>query len=765
MKIFWTLLFLTVFLVQGLSEASTLQSVTTTNQAVEQVIKVSLVSPIQVGETKDVEAVFDGLTPQAVQLGFNETTLLGRAEYQKLANKQTRVKIIWHSLSMRVSMTGTIAEPLTPVLLSQFTTGDKLVEPNTILSARGNLEAVTKTFLVLKEKSATDKTPRHLVTKAEDEEEEERDNKADEYTPTASGGALGGGSAPFNQDSTEYNADLITTSWEDCAVRVAASESRVYTQHRPIDTNEAGEVVDSGSCVDTGTFVDAVKEYGGNCDDVTDFPGQKVYEQYREYATVDGTEVAVRACTVDFNKTYTIQSNTSSCGYKHDFTLNKSIEQEILYYTKGADVIDLTPCQDSNRAFDHFETELTCDWLVDEVNSLAFKQTRIAFTDGAGGTDYASDCAPLEGDTGKPIEEAYCTDKYEHDFINNVSYYRVKKYYLDDVSQPVYVTACARSTSLSFPHIQTTDTCAVVNDDANLKTQFFALKQIDTPEDGIIEIAPCAEYGPPVAYVRSSDKTNVWEKTSSSSLTLPGVLASNTIVVDLCGAGGGGGGGVRASVDWGYTSGAGGAGGYCFKAYTYTASPGQSFSVTIGVGGNGGAIGYASNVGHSEATAGSNGGTSKFDTILTAAGGKGGGAGDIKTAVGGAGGGGGAGAGGNSNDGAEYAHVNGSNGGATIYFSGGTGGAKTNRWSGYSGGGGGGASFFAKGGNGGYAGTYTSVSAGSAGAGTKGSGGGGGGGTFVQATSRPGGKGGSGYCRVTYYTPQYVRGDNTTYAP
>lgn len=736
-----------------------------------QVVTVETIAPLVIEKSKDITAKLVSLTPQAMQLGLQDAVVVGKVEYQKMPDDTTRTKIAWHSIAINPQPGASLAEPLTPPMESQFLTKAPKEETGTQLTAKGDLEILTQKFLALKAKAASGKQPSTVVAEAP-KEEEKRDNKASELTPTSTKGSAGGGSAPSSTPS-EFNANLITTSWEPCAVRIAAGESRVYEQHRPVDKDESGAVVDSGACVDTGVFYDAAKVYGGECADLPDYANAKVYEQYQELATVDGKPVTVRGCTTDFNKFAEIKGTTTGkdgtvCGYRHDFVASRSIEQEILYYTKGTETIELTPCQDGAKAYNHFETELTCSYIIDGAKGLAFKQTRIGFTDASGGTSFATECRPIEGDTGKAIQEEYCDPKYEHDFVNNVSYYRTRSFYLDSNNQPAYVTECARSATNSFPHIKQTDTCGLTHDDANLRSQYYALTKITTPDDGTLEIAPCSVYGAPVAYVRTTDKTVTWEKTAAGTytLTLPATLASNSIVIDLSGAGGGGGGGQRSGGDWGGSSGAGGGAGYGFKAYTHVTSPGTSFTVVLGGGGAGGSLGWDSWYPPPNATSGSGGGQSTFGALLVAGGGSGGRYGNDRSSSTGGPGANGAASGGGSLIGDEGAHTNGQPGGSSLYFSGGSGGAKSARASGYSGGGGGGASLFATGAAGGNAGAYTSVSGTAGSAGTKGSGGGGGGAAFsTLGTPGNGGKGGDGYCQVTYYTPQYLRADGTTYAP
>lgn len=749
------------------------ETVTTTQ---EQVVTVETLAPMVMSQTKDVTAKFISLTPQAVQLGLSDAMLVGKLEYEKLPDNSTRTKIAWHSLAISTGSGSMLSEPLPPPLESQFLSKAEREEPGTQLAARGNLDIVTQKFLLLKEKAGKDKQPKTLVTEAAEKEEEKRDNKADDLTPTSSGPSSGGGAAPNNSDADDFKANLITTSWEPCAVRIAAAESRVYQQHRPVDKDDTGAVVDSGGCVDTGVFYDAAKVYGGTCAVVTDYVNRKVYEQFREVATVEGNEVVVRECTTDFNKFSEIKATVTgkdlTCGYRHDFVGRRSIEQEILYYTNGTETIELTACQDSDRAYAQFETELTCSYIIDGAQSLAFKQTRIGFTDASGGTVFATECRPIEGDDGRTIEEEFCDPKYEHDFVNHVSYYRTRSYYIDpDNNLPAYVTPCGRSASNAFPHSFTTSSCSLTNDDAKLQTQYFALTKIETIQDGVITIAPCEPYGAPVAYVRTTDKQNTVEFTTSGSWAVPSSVSSISLTLVGAGQAGETGKQPEASTADGGAGGRGGGPGQIKEGVSVLVTTGATYPVTIGA---------------------SSGASSSFGSILTALGGTG-------YTSGGAGG---------------AVVYNGTIGAYTIGYPGNPGAAGAASASGGAGGAGGGggqpwnggANGSAPGGSGGGGGAggygsiklagggstggrsqsyncasdpYNTGGAGGAGGSGYGAGGGGGGGGAAAAPlwwiyyscgnySGAGGAGGAGapgYAKIIYPTPQYLRGDGTTYAP
>ena len=109
--------------------------------------------------------------------------------------------------------------------------------------------------------------------------------------------------------------------------------------------------------------------------------------------------------------------------------------------------------------------------------------------------------------------------------------------------------------------------------------------------------------------------------TESGTFTVP----ANVKSIDIFCVGGGGGGGTPYGTTLSSHAASGGGGGYTATKTGYTVTPGQIFAVTIGAGGN----------------AGSSGGTTAFGNVLTAAGGKPGGADPRSNGPGGDGGSGG----------------------------------------------------------------------------------------------------------------------------
>ena len=241
--------------------------------------------------------------------------------------------------------------------------------------------------------------------------------------------------------------------------------------------------------------------------------------------------------------------------------------------------------------------------------------------------------------------------------------------------------------------------------------------------------------------------------TTSNTWTVPNDV--NIIWVTGTAGGGGGGGG------WGDSSnyrggGGGGSGSACVNAPIWV-TPGETLSITIGSGGNGGSFNANGGNGGNTIISGSVSGT--LLTLQEGQGGRGG-----YNASGGNGGGLGAGSGG-----AGLNSTPGGNGGMGSPFclvgAGGGGGGDTGRstsgqkgglffgrfaggdgGSGIGSGGGGGASFFGAGGNGGNGGDN-----GSNGANGQGYGAGGGGGGGKLNDFYRGGKGASGYIEIIYF--------------
>lgn len=466
--------------------------------AAEIVTQLKTLLPLAIPAGKELRAAFDGLRPEALQLGLGEAVVIGSTRYEEVADKATRVFVQWHSVGLT---SGPATRVLKVPLASQFRTGDVSLPPNTLLAARGDFDAFVEDFLALKE-SLKKGTPRDLVRQTNNNSTETTTSAgADALSPSGGGGYApgNGGGGSWSNDNNGIKTDLITTQWQACQPRVDRAGGKTYAQARKIEITESGRVMSTGNCEDHGTVAEITRRYGKPCEVVVDVANRKVYEQFMELSNLDGKELEISLCTVDFTKFTEILGNETACGYRHDFNSNTSIKQEKLYYNDaGGNVVEIRDCGDSNKAFTHYSTQNTCAPTIDMVNRQVFLNVRTAFKDSNGAELYASDCRP-DGNASFPVSEEFCSPKYEHDFINNVSYYSTRPYYVDGSGKAVYVGTCARSPQASFPHRKVTTSCDKRNDDANLRTFFSEKKEIETP-DGVLEIAPCTESQQAVSY-------------------------------------------------------------------------------------------------------------------------------------------------------------------------------------------------------------------------------------------------------------------------
>jgi len=476
------------------------------------VIDVSLQLPLVIGTTKTAVATFQNLTDKAIKIGLHSAKLLGSVKYEKLPTNDQRVKIRWHSIEIQKGQSEMIANLSSP-LYSQFTTNDKRVEPSTSFKAKGNINLVVNAFQDLKEKSKKDNRARHLVEKTEENNTTvEKDISA--LSPSSSSGSSGSSVTPAGGSNNEVsaNTDLIVSRFEDCPARTDTVNALVYVQERLIKETESGQTIETGNCQDKGNGAPITKEYE-TCAVIVDQVNRKAFKQYTESADLSGTKFKVSDCTMDPDNYFTIASTYEGCGVRHDFTLQKSIQQEQLYYVAGADRIDVQECQDSIVEYQHYLTINTCSPVIDNANGLVFIQKRTAYNQTDGTISYASDCRPLDN-VGVAIQEEICTDKYEHDFIAGQSYLRTKDFYLDSSNTRQYINDCSRSTAASFPHKFETTDCQAEHDDGLLLSNFPSTTFIETPDDGVLEIAPCEKRGGSTTYAFLNTSTN--EKTHYS---------------------------------------------------------------------------------------------------------------------------------------------------------------------------------------------------------------------------------------------------------
>ncbi|SEP43182.1 hypothetical protein [Nitrosovibrio sp. Nv6] len=480
------------------------------------VMRVKLTQPLVTGNSADAQSAPEGLTGAGISIGLGEATLHGSVSHEQLPDTSTRETINWHSVSMPAGTTRA-SEQLTAPLVSQFAVTDERVEPGTVLNVRGNLDYLAEAIERLKSKAQAGANPKHLVSNT-DKETLNQMQGAGSLSPGSGGRTMGGNNMPLplSTNNSKIATNLITSAWEACAPRIDKGDWKVYEQFKKVEKAQDGATVSSGACIDQGAVVDIVKDYA-SCPVVADQHTLKAHQQYKTFTTLNGQKLDVADCKVDAEAFYPIESTAVGCGVRHDFVAKKSIQQKKLFYKDSLSAtVPVADCQDSELAYAQYTTANTCTPTFDAGQNIMIGSSRVTYKDAAGTEQYAAECRPDE--TTFPVMEAYCDPKYDHDFGAGQSYYYTRSYYTNPEGKPVYLTACARSTKTSFPHVYQSASCGVVNDDAKLMTTWKSKTQITTPDDGMMEIAPCQQRGSPTPYAYTGEDRKVWSNFESLGL-------------------------------------------------------------------------------------------------------------------------------------------------------------------------------------------------------------------------------------------------------
>ena len=468
--------------------------------------KVRLIKPIDLAQDNkeseaEAQALFENITAQAREAGLGEVTLIGKV-HNVGSGDHRRVAIIWHTIEKNEGGR-VISRALQTGFISRFTTDEGKVNPGLMLTIRGDFEALMVDYAALQD--TMEEAAESEVTVALEEDEPSAapvtgsSASASREFPGASGGAGGSDAASAGtSDAPESaNSGVDSTRYLSCAPRIDESAELVYPQQQRIVADHTGAETERSTCYDAGAPIQLVRDY--RCDPVVDIENRTGFASYKLTYSLDGSEVEYQDCRVDNARVITVQTKIDGCSVKHDFIADLSIQQEYLYYTdeQGGENA-LSGCVDSAVTYAHFATDQTCSPTVDEVNNLAFIQTRIAFINAKDTVEYASECAPIDTD-GTSIIEQSCADQYEHDFTVGQSYWRTYTYYLGTRGEEIIVNACQRSTTTAFAHEYDETECGITNDDEHLRTIFQKETFIDTP-DGRIVIALCAESGQTTSY-------------------------------------------------------------------------------------------------------------------------------------------------------------------------------------------------------------------------------------------------------------------------
>ncbi|MDR2033330.1 MAG: hypothetical protein LBP89_01680 [Helicobacteraceae bacterium] len=214
------------------------------------------------------------------------------------------------------------------------------------------------------------------------------------------------------------------------------------------------------------------REYNGVCKNLIDVANLNVILNYRTMTRLGDKTLEVKGCQYD-DQNVSLEATYEGCEQRHDFLVNKTFEQERLYYLYNGERNYATGCRDSETVYNHYLTTATCSHQ--NANGKVIVNKRIAYNQADGTVGYATNCKPVSDEL--LIEQEFCD--YEHDFIVNQSYRQERDYFLDPVTKErVYLTNCSRANQ-NFPHKEESD--GWVHDDSNLRSSLrVRLYFIDT---------------------------------------------------------------------------------------------------------------------------------------------------------------------------------------------------------------------------------------------------------------------------------------------
>jgi hypothetical protein len=237
------------------------------------------------------------------------------------------------------------------------------------------------------------------------------------------------------------------------------------------------------------------KEYNAVCKNLVNIDQLTVTPNYRTLTRLNDKTLEVKGCQYDNN--VSLEATYEGCGQRHDFMINKTYEQERLFYLWEGERNYVTSCRDSEVAYPHYLTTATCQYQ--NANGKVIVNKRIAYNQSDGTVGYATNCKPVSDEIA--IEQEFCG--YEHDFIVSQSYHQERDYFVDPINKErVYLTLCSR-TNINFPHKQ--ESSGWIHNDAKLQSSLRVRKYfIDTTNNA--KIYPNGqdwEEGLPVPYANA----------------------------------------------------------------------------------------------------------------------------------------------------------------------------------------------------------------------------------------------------------------------
>ncbi|MBI9095271.1 MAG: hypothetical protein JEY71_10345 [Sphaerochaeta sp.] len=411
-------------------------------------VTVRITKPITIPTDTETTAEFVDLTEQGVQSGLDNMQLHGRIEYDeaKLPDGSQRAYVNWHSASS--TTVNNVKQPLEQPLRSQFSTLDQRVNVGETMTAVGDLDQLAKNL----QKLDTAVQEKEAAVK---ETEKEKTSTVAGLTPSSSSPATATSTPPSN---LSVNADVQTTTYEECDPFIDEGGRTVYKRRKTIVTGESGKIYSTSMC--------------------------------ENYAVLGE-----------------IKTKQGDCTYVFDMAANNATATEQWYYvdTSTGDEVNVGGCRDSDNVFpisNRCDVALCPDYF-DEPNNLVFPQCSKGIMVGETWFPAPSGCQPQDG-VSYAVEWEYVRDDNativtQDDFTNGVSYPKIRKFYEHPEKGKTYLTEAVASATESYPHLHETAACGWIMNDEELKAQQLSNTYIETSE-GVKELQECAPRTAPVPY-------------------------------------------------------------------------------------------------------------------------------------------------------------------------------------------------------------------------------------------------------------------------
>lgn len=332
---------------------------------------------------------------------------------------------------------------------------------------------------------------------------------------------LVGGTETQSCSDSKTSFDL-QKDYQSCPINVdtALRKTFYYFQYFYIDDKSSKQIV--GNCqVDNAKTVNlTVSKLYDNCNDYVDTGTSKAYAQYQEtYKDSDGKNIVLKDCSIDTAKSYSIVEDKQSCGIRHIFESNYSVQQSKFYYIKDGQKVAVQDCADTSNTYQHNTTSDTCNNQV-QNNQVTLSTRKYITVSGA--RQFISECTP-SGNV-NVLSENCTSNPFTHDFDAKTSYRNKNYYYQDSSGQRFDIFSCVKSEE-SFSHQQDTSICTSSNDDVALKTTLYS-KTFITVDGQKNYITSCSAVSPAVNYTEIGYQWNQEFNIANTSISAAGISSS-----------------------------------------------------------------------------------------------------------------------------------------------------------------------------------------------------------------------------------------------